>query len=160
MTGWNVAFPCFGTGRKAACAETSAWVSRGARREPVLIPPADGEDSHRAGSARKSRSEITRSSPPSRSFPTRRKIRSRRTSAVLSVKFGKRSTGMSASLRPPPSPETTSMVTSLMFGPTDEPWNRPVSSQSTSRSWRPWRAASACTSPSLVILATRPTTDG
>jgi hypothetical protein len=158
ITGWKVAFPSFGTGRNAACADTSACVSRGARSEPPLIRPASGNDIHRPGVSRKSRSEMARSSPPFFSLPTRRNTRSSRTSAVRSEKFGNRSTGMSASFRPAPSTDTTSIVTSLMFGPTDEPCQRPVSSHRTFMSWRPWRDASACASPSDTMSATRWTT--
>jgi hypothetical protein len=51
-------------GRNAACALTSAWLSRGASSEPLRIVPTSGFDMKRIGSARNSRN-VTRSIAPS-----------------------------------------------------------------------------------------------
>ena len=61
MTGWKVACPPCGTGRKVAWADTSAWVSRGASRVPPWMRPAAGAERNRPGLARKPLSETTRS---------------------------------------------------------------------------------------------------
>ncbi len=101
---------------------------------------------------------ITCSFPSFFSFPTRSQTRSSRTSAVRSEKLGGRSTGMSASFFAPRSSETTSIVTSLMFGPTEEPCQRPVSSHMTFTSERPWPVARVWSAPSETMPATRSTT--
>ena len=77
------------------------------------------------------------------------------TSAVLSVKLSWRITGMryvrcALPLRKP----STSIVTSLMFGPTELPSQRPVSSQSTFRICRPCALASVYADWLSVMSAT------
>lgn len=58
----------------------------------------------------------------------------------------------------PPASSSTSMVTSLMFGPSADPCQRPVSSQSKFRIWSPAPAAIRAARPSSDMPATLRTT--
>ena len=75
------------------------------------------------------------------------------------MKFSWRITGISAvRVGPWPSRSSTSIVTSLMLGPTDDPCQRPVSSHSTFSSDRPARLTMSTARSFSGIAATLRTT--